>query len=208
MDIYLIRHGETDWNKVKRLQGVTDIPLNAYGIELAEKTAEGLKDVPFDVIYTSPLIRARKTAEIIRGDRKIDIIPTNGLLEISFGDYEGLTYLPETYNIPKPGFRRFFDDPEHYETPPNGESLAHLRERTSSFVRSIMNDPSNEGKTILMASHGAAIRGILSGLLNLPIAEFWSGPVHKNCGVTKIHAEQGTFAIEFENRIYYTENRT
>ena len=47
MDIYLIRHGETDWNKTKRLQGVTDIPLNACGIELAEKTAEGLKDVPF-----------------------------------------------------------------------------------------------------------------------------------------------------------------
>lgn len=203
MDIYLIRHGETDWNKVKRLQGITDIPLNAYGIELAEKTAEGLKDVPFDRIYTSPLIRAYKTAEIIRGDRPVEIIPTEGLLEISFGDYEGLTYLPDKYNIPKPGFRKFFDDPEHYDTPPNGESLQHLRERTSSFVRGIMNDPENENLTILMTAHGAAIRGILSGLQNLPIAQFWSGPVHKNCGVTKIHAEHGEFVIEFENKIYY-----
>lgn len=203
MDIYLIRHGETDWNKTKRLQGITDIPLNAYGIELAEKTAEGLKDIPFDRIYTSPLIRAYKTAEIIRGGRPIEIIPTQGLLEISFGDYEGLTYLPEKYNIPKPGFRKFFDDPEHYDTPPNGESLQHLRERTSSFVRGIMDDPANENLTILMAAHGAAIRGILSGLQNLPVSQFWSGPVHKNCGVTKIHAEHGNFVIEFENRIYY-----
>lgn len=203
MDIYLIRHGETDWNKIKRLQGITDIPLNAYGIELAEKTAEGLKDIPFDRIYTSPLIRAYKTAEIIRGGRPIEIIPTQGLLEISFGDYEGLTYLPEKYNIPKPGFRKFFDDPEHYDTPPNGESLQHLRERTSSFVRGIMDDPANENLTILMAAHGAAIRGILSGLQNLPVSQFWSGPVHKNCGVTKIHAEHGNFVIEFENRIYY-----
>lgn len=203
MDIYLIRHGETDWNKVKRLQGITDIPLNAYGIELAEKTAEGLKDVPFDRIYTSPLIRAYKTAEIIRRDRPIEIIPTEGLLEISFGDYEGLTYLPEKYNIPKPGFRKFFDDPEHYDTPPNGESLSHLRERTSSFVRGVMNDPANEDLTILMAAHGAAIRGILSGLQNLPISQFWSGPVHKNCGVTKLHSEHGNFVIEFENRVYY-----
>lgn len=203
MDIYLIRHGETDWNKIKRLQGITDIPLNAYGIELAEKTAEGLKDIPFDRIYTSPLIRAYKTAEIIRGGRSIEIIPTQGLLEISFGDYEGLTYLPEKYNIPKPGFRKFFDDPEHYDTPPNGESLQHLRERTSSFVRGIMDDPANENLTILMAAHGAAIRGILSGLQNLPVSQFWSGPVHKNCGVTKIHAEHGSFVIEFENRIYY-----
>ena len=84
MDIYLIRHGETDWNHMKKLQGTTDIPLNAYGIELAEKTAEGLKDVPFDRIYTSPLIRARKTAEIIRRDRPIEIIETDGLKEISF----------------------------------------------------------------------------------------------------------------------------
>lgn len=203
MDIYLIRHGETDWNKVKRLQGITDIPLNAYGIELAEKTAEGLKDVPFDRIYTSPLIRAYKTAEIIRRDRPIEIIPTEGLLEISFGDYEGLTYLPEKYNIPKPGFRKFFDDPEHYDTPPNGESLSHLRERTSSFVRGVMNDPANEDLTILMAAHGAAIRGILSGLQNLPISQFWSGPVHKNCGVTKLRSEHGNFVIEFENRVYY-----
>ena len=69
MDIYLIRHGETDYNKKKRLQGVTDIPLNAQGIALAEKTAAGLRDISFDRIYTSPLIRARRTAEIIRGNR-------------------------------------------------------------------------------------------------------------------------------------------
>ena len=71
MDIYLIRHGETDYNKKKRLQGVTDIPLNAQGIALAEKTAAGLRDISFDRIYTSPLIRARRTAEIIRGNREI-----------------------------------------------------------------------------------------------------------------------------------------
>ena len=85
MDIYLIRHGETDWNKEKKLQGITDIPLNAYGIELAEKTAEGLKDVPFDRIYTSPLIRAKKTAEIIRGNRPIELEVREELKEISFG---------------------------------------------------------------------------------------------------------------------------
>lgn len=203
MDIYLIRHGETDYNKTKRLQGVTDIPLNAYGIELAEKTAEGLKDVHFDCIYTSPLIRARKTAEIIRGDRKIEIIPTMGLREISFGEYEGLVHKGEGFNLPDPDFHRFFDDPEHYVTPPGGESLEHIRERTVSFVRGIMEDEANEEMTFLMASHGAAIRAILSGLQDLPIARFWDGPVHKNCGVTKLHSEHGKFEIVFENRIYY-----
>lgn len=203
MDIYLIRHGETDYNKKRRLQGVTDIPLNAKGIELAEKTAKGLQNIRFDKIYTSPLIRARKTAEIIRGERDIPIIPTEGLKEISFGDYEGLTILKENYNIPDPDFCNFFDAPEKYHTPPNGESLEHLRERTSSFVRGIMNDPECEGLTLLMASHGAAIRGMLSGLLGLPISQFWNGGVHKNCAVTLLHAERGAFEIVFENRVYY-----
>lgn len=195
MDIYLIRHGETDWNKEKKLQGVTDIPLNAYGIELAEKTAEGLKDVPFDRIYTSPLIRAKKTAEIIRGNRPIDLVVKEELKEISFGDYEGHHYKPETYDIPVPGFRKFFEDPAHYETAPNGESISHMRERTSSFVRNLIHDPANEQMTFLLSSHGSAIRGILSGLLKLPIEDFWGGPVHKNCGVTLLHAEHGQFEI-------------
>ena len=203
MDIYLIRHGETDYNKGRRLQGVTDIPLNARGIELAEKTAEGLRDIAFDRIYTSPLIRARKTAEIIRGSRDIEIIPTDGLKEISFGDYEGLTVLTESYNIPDPDFCDFFNAPERYHTPPGGESIEALGQRTTSFIREIMSDPANEGKTLLMASHGAAIRGMLSGLQGLPVAQFWNGGVHKNCAVTLLRAEQGKFEIIFENRVYY-----
>lgn len=203
MDIYLIRHGETDWNKVKRLQGVTDIPLNAYGIELAEKTAEGLKDIPFDIIYTSPLIRAKRTAEIIRRDRDIEIIPTEGLRELCFGKYEGFAYLTDEDEESKAVIQKFFKEPDKYVAPPDGESIEHLRKRTSGFVRSIMNDPELADKTILMTAHGAAIRGILSGLQNLPIADFWSGPVHSNCGVTKLHAEHGEFIIEFENKVYY-----
>ena len=203
MDIYLIRHGETDYNKGRRLQGVTDIPLNARGIELAEKTAEGLRDIAFDRIYTSPLIRARKTAEIIRGSRDIEIIPTDGLKEVSFGDYEGLTVLTGSYNIPDPDFCDFFNAPERYHTPPGGESIEALRQRTTSFIREIMSDPANEGKTLLMASHGAAIRGMLSGLQGLPVAQFWNGGVHKNCAVTLLRAEQGKFEIIFENRVYY-----
>lgn len=203
MELYLIRHGETDWNKQKKLQGVTDIPLNAYGVELAEKTAEGLKDVPFDRIYTSPLIRARRTAEIIRGDRSIEIIEEEALKEISFGDYEGQEYRAEDKKIMHEGIRNFFEDPAHYQTAPNGESIAHMRERTSSFVKSLMADLANEEKCFLLASHGSAIRGILSGIQNLPIEQFWGGPVHSNCGVTHIHASYGKFRIVFENKIYY-----
>ncbi len=202
MDIYLIRHGETEYNKGKRLQGTVDIPLNEKGIELAKKTAEGMKDIRFDRIYTSPLIRAKKTAEILRGNRKVEIILTDGLREISFGDYEGLTVLDGKYNIPDPDFLNFFNAPEKYHTPPNGESIEHLRQRTTAFMREIIRTPEYQELTLLMASHGAAIRGILSGLQKLPVSRFWEGGVHRNCAVTRIHAEQGRFEIVFENKVY------
>ena len=65
MKLYLVRHGETDWNKVKRIQGQVDIPLNQFGKRLAEETAEGLRDIPFDLCISSPLSRAHETARII-----------------------------------------------------------------------------------------------------------------------------------------------
>ena len=60
MKLYIVRHGETDWNKSRRVQGFSDIPLNDYGIYLAGETAKGLRDVAFDLAYTSPLIRAKR----------------------------------------------------------------------------------------------------------------------------------------------------
>lgn len=90
MKLYIIRHGETDWNKQKRLQGQSDTMLNEYGIELAEITAKALKDVQFDYIFSSPLKRAYKTAEIIRGERNVPIVTDDRLKEIGFGINEGV----------------------------------------------------------------------------------------------------------------------
>ena len=67
MKLYMIRHGQTEWNKEKRLQGRADIPLNAYGIQLAEETRDGLLGVRFDIAFTSPLKRAKKTAQKMKG---------------------------------------------------------------------------------------------------------------------------------------------
>ena len=74
MKIYLMRHGETKWNKRSKLQGQVDIPLAPKGIEQAEMTSEGMKDIPFDHIFSSPLKRAYKTAQVVRRDRPIEIV--------------------------------------------------------------------------------------------------------------------------------------
>lgn len=90
MRLYLIRHGVTDWNNEKRLQGKSDIPLNAFGELLAKETGEALRDIPFDLAYTSPLIRARRTAELVIGKRSVPILDDPRIEEIGLGIYEGL----------------------------------------------------------------------------------------------------------------------
>ena len=83
MKLYLIRHGETDWNKEFKIQGSSDIELNEYGRELAFITREGLRHIPFDIAYTSPLKRAKETAEIILGGRNIPLYEERQLEDFS-----------------------------------------------------------------------------------------------------------------------------
>ena len=90
--LYIMRHGKTDWNELHKLQGHTDIPLNANGIAMAENAAKKYKNVHFDVCYCSPLTRARQTADIILRDRdeKVPVIIDDRLIEMGFGEYEGI----------------------------------------------------------------------------------------------------------------------
>ena len=107
--LYIMRHGKTEWNKKKKLQGRTDIPLCREGIEMAEKAREEYKDVHLDVCYCSPLVRARKTAEIVLGGRNIPIIPDDRLKEMSFGEYEGIE---NSFDIPDCPINLLFFHPE------------------------------------------------------------------------------------------------
>lgn len=203
MRLYLIRHGETDWNTVKRLQGATNIPLNENGEKLARITGEGMQDIPFDLIFTSPLKRAYRTAELIRGDRDIPIVEEPRIREICFGDYEGLVSKSEGYSIPDPAFKFFFTKTECYQTPPNGESIESLLVRTGSFLEDLKNREDLLDKTILISSHGAAVRALLSNIEHCEKAQFWGKGVHKNCGVSCVDLQDGEYRILWENKIYY-----
>lgn len=203
MVLYMIRHGETDWNKVRRLQGRADIPLNSEGIRLAKVTSEALKDVPFTRIYTSPLKRARQTAEIIKGERDIPVIEEPRIQEISFGIYEGFHCGNENYDIPDPNFINFFDHPEKYNPPKDAESIAELCKRTTDFLQELVHTKAYENDTILLSTHGAALRGLLSSITGRDDSEFWKGGVHKNCAVTIVDVVDGKFVMREEGKIYY-----
>lgn len=113
MRLYIIRHGETPWNTQLRLQGQTDVELNEKGRALAKATAQALRSVPFDIVITSPLARARETAVIVAKDRDIPFLEDARIREISFGEMEGRHVPKEERQDPNSKFYSFFNDPAH-----------------------------------------------------------------------------------------------
>ena len=148
MVLYFIRHGETSWNVEGKMQGQTDIPLNENGIRLAEETAEGMKEIPFDLCITSPLSRARQTAEIVLGGRKVPIIEDARIEELSFGNWEGIGCRPENYAVPTPieEFQKFYTEPFAFVPGEGGETILQLCKRTKEFWDEVTAKPEYEDK--------------------------------------------------------------
>ena len=206
MILYIVRHGETDWNKARRVQGFSDIPLNEYGRHLARQTAEGMKEIRFDLAYTSPLIRAKETAEIILEGRNIPLIESDGIKEMGFGAYEGMCVTGKEKTAEMEAFQKFFSDTGNFVPAEGGESIADVMERTGSFLRELCTNPDLQGKHILLSTHGAAMTAFLNHIRgNLESADFWKWHVPANCAVTTVEVKEGVPAILEESKVYYKE---
>lgn len=201
MLIYIVRHGLTEWNKLKKLQGVADVPLAKEGILLAEKTGEALKDVKFDICFTSPLSRARQTAECVLGDRNVPIIPDKRIQEINFGDLEGGCVRDAEGNYIDPQVETFFRDPVNFKRPENGEDIFDVIARTKDFWEEKTSDPSLTDKTVLVASHGCAVRALLQNIYHDP-ENFWHGCVPPNCCVNLVEVKNGKTVLLEEDKVY------
>ena len=200
MKMYIIRHGQTPWNARKCLQGRSDVDLNENGIYLAELTGKALRDVTFDMAFTSPLIRAKHTAQCILAGRKVPIIEDERLIEISFGIYEGCCYAEENRQVPQQWIENFFHAPQDYVAAPGGESLDDVEKRTRNFMEDICSRKELQDKTILVSTHGCALRGLLKSNRE----DYWHGGVSKNCAVSIVTCNRGEKPVLVEeNHIYY-----
>lgn len=153
MLIYFMRHGETDWNIVRRMQGRSDIPLNQNGLRQAQEAAAAMRDIPIDRILTSPLQRAQQTAQAVAAGRDVPVLVEELLTEMDFGDLEGLL-LRES-----PVCQTVFSDPTHYVPLGHGETYESLDERCRAVLTQLL--PSLEGQYhhVLLCTHGAFIKG-------------------------------------------------
>lgn len=205
MEIYLVRHGETVWNTVKRLQGSTDIELDEAGREAAGRTGEKLEKVRFDRIYSSPLIRAYETACLLRGHRNIPIIRDERLREISFGVNEGRR-AEEILADPDDAFRYFFTQPELYRAPAEGESLEAVCARTAEFMREVIETQAAETERVMIVAHGALNKAILCHVKQHDISHYWDGNLQKNCGIVILRLNESGYQVVDEQCVLYEEN--
>jgi probable phosphoglycerate mutase len=166
MDIYLVRHGETDWNIEKKLQGHSDIPLNERGKLQAYQLQKKFADINFIQVFSSDMIRARVTAEIILGSKKSTIIETPLLRERFMGTWQGRLatelqcHLKQTIDLDNLTQEEFlsvkWDD--------TAETYADIYQRLRTFIRSIAISPPENNDHILLSTHGGVLLAVLNHL--------------------------------------------
>lgn len=179
MEIYVVRHGQTDYNVQHLFQGHLDIPLNEIGIAQAKETAQKFKNIKIDCILVSPLKRTIQTAEYINSIAKANLIIDDRLIERSFGDMEGRTNTPE-WNI-----EMMLDFDENY-TYQNIEPVKEFFQRIYNFLDDIIEK--YKGKRIILVTHGGVSQPIdcyFNGMPNNPNYESFEQLTLKNCEVKK-----------------------
>ena len=165
MNIYLVRHGQTDWNKNNLMQGQTDVELNETGESQAIQTAQKLKDFQFSLIYSSPLKRTIRTANIIKGNSNLDIILDERLKERSFGDFEGQNNVD---------FKKYWNYKANLSDN-KVEPIQLLFRRVYIFLEELEKKYKNNDINILLVSHNGtslAISSIINGAVPDNIFEY------------------------------------
>ena len=174
MIIYLTRHGQTNLNKARLMQGLTDEPLNETGLAQARAMREKIGEVHFDAVYASPLNRAVMTGAIIGGVDPSEVITDPRIIEADFGVYEKKKYFSLG-----PAMTLYWTLPEIFPAPKSVETTASLRERSSSFLREL--EEKNYG-TVLIACHGGIMRALSGYLEDRKNGLAWRPKPH-NCEV-------------------------
>lgn len=190
-EIYVVRHGQTDWNVQSIIQGHSDIPLNKKGVEQAKKLASKLSLVKFDAVFSSDLIRAKRTAEIIVLEKKLAVKTTQALRERYFGKFEGKDW--RKYDSEIIALLNKYQKVGYDQKKAVMETDISMISRVFNFLREIA--VAYPGKTVLMVSHGGLMRALL---IKLGFATYETLPAGSisNLGYVKIKSDGVDFFIE------------
>ena len=197
-ELFLVRHGETEWNAGEIFRGRVDIDLSPVGRQQAELLAHYLKDIKLGTIFTSPLKRALQTAQIIAAGRNSTPVETEpGLIDIDFGDWQGM---PRTEVEKKYAglYIQWLREPHRIRLS-GGESLDDVRQRALKVVD---NTVSKHNGTVVIVSHRVVIKVIILALLGLANSCFWNIEV-ATCGLTIFRYASGRYILTRHNDVSF-----
>ena len=216
MEIYLLRHGVTEWNDLYKIQGASDILLNKDGISMAKQTGEHFdkEGITFDAVYSSPLSRAMNSAKLVsRNDAPVS---DARLREMGFGKQEGMSVfaMKEAGDIP---FSCFKEEPSKYDEmvkayDPHAETFVQILARAGEFLKDVietkeaaLEEDGNE-RRILISGHGALDQALIFIMKKKEnIDDFWKGGLLPNCGIDiiKYNPQTGEYTFVKEMEFYY-----
>ncbi|MFH1382635.1 MAG: histidine phosphatase family protein [Chloroflexota bacterium] len=198
--IMLTRHGETEWNVGEVFRGRIDIGLNEIGLRQASLLSGYLTDINIEAIYSSPLQRAFKTAELIAQPHHLEVKAAPGLIDFSFGEWQGLHIEVVKERYPA-AFQEWATRPQRVIIP-GGESLSNVRKRTMTLIRKIIAQHTG---TVVLVSHRAVNKVLICALLGLNNSHFWNVR-QDNCGLTTFTYDNNRFVLVEHNNTCFLQS--
>ncbi|MCY0881685.1 MAG: histidine phosphatase family protein, partial [Firmicutes bacterium] len=184
--MYIVRHGQTEWNVAHRMQGHHDAPLTVHGIQQVEALAKRLHNVHWDKIFSSPSGRAVKTAEILRGSRHVPIVTTAALKEIGLGAWEGQTREKVQAQYPQEN-AAYWQDPDHFVPPQGGETFHEVQQRVQEFLGQTLRQYA--GQSILIVTHTVPVKLLLAHFMQRDLRDLWQDPAVPPASLTEIEIQ-------------------
>ena len=192
--IYLVRHGQTAWNKEEIFRGRTDVPLDETGLKQAELAGQYFKGIEIHAIYSSPLSRAWQTAQKIAQIQTVKVEPLEGILDMSFGDWEGHAH-QEIRKMDNETYRQWVESP-HLVKLPGGESLDDVRGRAMAALEEVLRKHSE--KTIVLVSHRVVCKVMICAILGLDNSHFWQ-IAQDTTAINLIQYKKGKYILSLMN---------
>lgn len=198
--IIFVRHGQTSWNDLGMYQGHTDIPLNQIGLEQAAKAGQRLKNEKVAAIYSSDLLRAKQTAEIIARGHNLPVIIMPEFREINFGIWEGKTFkdIEELY----PEMLKIWKTKPQDLKIPEGETFPEMLKRAWKGLKILLARHKDE--TVIIVAHGGTIAALLCNILDMSLDNLWKVR-QGNTGITVVEFEEDKGRLTLFNDTYHLQ---
>jgi broad specificity phosphatase PhoE len=192
--IYLVRHGQTAWNKEEIFRGRTDVPLDETGLRQAELVGQYFKGMEIHAIYSSPLSRAWQTAQKIAQFHNLQVEPLEGIVDMSFGNWEGHPH-QEIRKIDSETYRQWVESPQLVKLP-GGEGLDDVRMRAMTALGEVIRK--HQDQTIILVSHRVVCKVLICAILGLDNSHFWQ-IAQDTTAINLIQYKNGKYILSLMN---------